>query len=51
MKIRAKYDDWPRQMTSEPRAQFRQTGGLTALLYCHALGLLSLRRVHREGGR
>ncbi|HEY1898798.1 MAG TPA: ankyrin repeat domain-containing protein [Steroidobacteraceae bacterium] len=30
---RAKADDWPRQMTSEPRAQFRQTGGLTALLY------------------
>jgi ankyrin repeat protein len=31
--LRAKHDDWPRQMTSEPRAQFRQTGGLTALLY------------------
>jgi ankyrin repeat protein len=30
---RAAHDDWPRQMTSEPRAQFRQTGGLTALLY------------------
>ena len=23
--VRAKFDDWPRQMTSEPRAQFRQT--------------------------
>jgi ankyrin repeat protein len=33
VKLRAKFDDWPRQMTSEPRAQFRQTGGLTALLY------------------
>jgi uncharacterized protein len=33
VKMRAKYDDWQRQMTSEPRAQFRQTGGLTALLY------------------
>ena len=33
--LRAKSDDWARQMTSEPRAQFgsRQTGGLTALLY------------------
>jgi uncharacterized protein len=31
--VRAFHDDWPRQMTSEPRAQFRQTGGLTALLY------------------
>jgi ankyrin repeat protein len=33
VKVRAKFDDWPRQMTSEPRAQFRATGGLTALLY------------------
>ena len=31
--VKAVYDDWPRQMTSEPRAQFRPTGGLTALLY------------------
>lgn len=35
---RAAYDDWPRQMTSEPRAQFRQTGGLTALLYATRSG-------------
>jgi ankyrin repeat protein len=37
---RAKADDWPRQMTSEPRAQFgsRQTGGLTALLYATRSG-------------
>jgi ankyrin repeat protein len=38
--VRAKYDDWPRQMTSEPRAQFRQTGGLTALLYATRSGCL-----------
>ena len=38
VKVRAKYDDWPRQMTSEPRAQFRQTGGLTALLYAARSG-------------
>ena len=37
-KMRAKYDDWPRQMTSEPRAQFRPTGGLTALLYATRSG-------------
>lgn len=37
-KVRAMYDDWPRQMTSEPRAQFRQTGGLTALLYATRSG-------------
>jgi len=35
---RAYHDDWPRQMTSEPRAQFRQTGGLTALLYATRSG-------------
>jgi uncharacterized protein len=38
VQVRAKYDDWPRQMTSEPRAQFRQTGGLTALLYATRSG-------------
>ncbi len=36
--IRAKHDDWPRQMTSEPRAQYRATGGLTALLYAARSG-------------
>lgn len=36
--LRAVYDDWPRQMTSEPRAQFRPTGGLTALLYATRSG-------------
>ena len=40
--LRAKSDDWPRQMTSEPRAQFssRQAGGLTALLYATRSGCL-----------
>ncbi|MFO1502807.1 MAG: ankyrin repeat domain-containing protein [Steroidobacteraceae bacterium] len=40
--MRAKSDDWARQMTSEPRAQFqsRQTGGLTALLYATRSGCL-----------
>jgi ankyrin repeat protein len=38
VKVRAAFDDWPRQMTSEPRAQFRQTGGLTALLYATRSG-------------
>ena len=38
VKLRAKDDDWPREMTSEPRAQFRQTGGLTALLYATRSG-------------
>lgn len=38
--LRARHDDWERQLTSEPRAQFqtRQTGGLTALLYATRSG-------------
>ncbi len=38
--LRARHDDWARQMTSEPRAQFgsRHTGGLTALLYATRSG-------------
>ena len=39
---RAAYDDWPRQMTSEPRAQFRPTGGLTALLFATRSGCYRL---------
>jgi ankyrin repeat protein len=30
---RSLYSDWPSQITSEPRAQYRPVGGLTALLY------------------
>jgi ankyrin repeat protein len=30
---RALYSDWESQITSEPRAQYRPAGGLTALLY------------------
>jgi ankyrin repeat protein len=33
LKPRALYTDWPSQITSEPRAQYRPVGGLTALLY------------------
>lgn len=33
VKPRALYSDWPSQITSEPRAQYRPTGGLTAMLY------------------
>jgi ankyrin repeat protein len=36
--LRAASDDWARQMTSEPRAQYRPTGGLTALLYAARSG-------------
>jgi ankyrin repeat protein len=33
VKPRALFADWPIQITSEPRAQYRPTGGLTAFLY------------------
>jgi len=33
LKARALYMDWPNQLSSEPRAQYRPVGGLTALLY------------------
>jgi ankyrin repeat protein len=38
---RARFTDWPSQITSEPRAQYHAYGGLTPLLYaarggCHA---------------
>jgi ankyrin repeat protein len=35
---RAMYSDWPSQITSEPRAQYRPVGGLTALLYASRSG-------------
>jgi ankyrin repeat protein len=33
VKPRSLYNDWPSQISSEPRAQYRPVGGLTALLY------------------
>jgi ankyrin repeat protein len=33
VKARARYTDWPNQLSSEPRGQYRPVGGLTALLY------------------
>lgn len=38
MKPRALYIDWDSQITSEPRAQYRPVGGLTALLYAARSG-------------
>jgi ankyrin repeat protein len=36
--VRAAWTDWERQLTSEPRAQYRPTGGMTALLYAARSG-------------
>ena len=38
VKPRALYSDWPSQISSEPRAQYRPVGGLTALLYAARAG-------------
>lgn len=37
---RAMANDWPAQITSEPRAQYRPSGGLTPLLYATRSGCL-----------
>jgi ankyrin repeat protein len=36
--VRAAVNEWSAQITSEPRAQYRPTGGLTALLYAARSG-------------
>ena len=38
--VRAVVNDWGSQITSEPRAQYRPTGGLTPLLYAARSGCL-----------
>jgi ankyrin repeat protein len=38
VKARARYTDWPNQISSEPRGQYRPVGGLTALLYASRNG-------------
>lgn len=39
--VRAAWNDWGSQITSEPRAQYRPTGGLTPLLYAARSGCLA----------
>jgi ankyrin repeat protein len=40
LSIRARANDWETQITSEPRVQYRPTGGLTPLLYAARAGCL-----------
>lgn len=40
LSVRAKATDWPSQISSEPRVQYRPTGGLTPLLYAARAGCL-----------
>jgi uncharacterized protein len=48
--VRAAYDDWGNQITSEPRAQYRATGGLTALLYATRSGCLECAKLLLKAG-
>jgi len=41
VKPRALYTDWPSQVTSEPRTQYRSVGGLNALMYAIRAGCYS----------
>jgi uncharacterized protein len=47
---RATINDWGNQITSEPRAQYRPAGGLTALLYATRSGCLECAKLLVKGG-
>ncbi|HMA12970.1 MAG TPA: ankyrin repeat domain-containing protein [Steroidobacteraceae bacterium] len=47
---RATVNDWGNQITSEPRAQYRPAGGLTALLYATRSGCLDCARLLLKAG-
>jgi ankyrin repeat protein len=48
--VRASANDWDSQITSEPRAQYRPVGGLTALLYAARSGCTRCVRSLLEAG-
>jgi ankyrin repeat protein len=50
VEARAIANDWPSQITSEPRAQYRPTGGLTPLLYAARAGCTGCARAILDGG-
>jgi len=50
VEARAATNDWESQVTSEPRAQYRPTGGLTPLLYAVRSGCLPcVQALHKAG--
>jgi ankyrin repeat protein len=49
-KARAAANDWDAQITSEPRAQYRPTGGLTPLLYAARAGCVDCVRAILAAG-
>jgi ankyrin repeat protein len=48
--VRAKANDWPTQITNEPRVQYRPTGGLTPLLYAARAGCVGCVKAIVDGG-
>jgi len=48
--VRAMANDWPNQMTNEPRVQYRPTGGLTPLLYAARGGCQACIEALLKGG-
>jgi ankyrin repeat protein len=48
--VRARANDWATQITSEPRVQYRPTGGLTPLLYAARAGCLGCVSAMIEAG-
>jgi uncharacterized protein len=48
--VRAKANDWPTQITDEPRVQYRPTGGLTPLLYAARAGCLACVKTMLDAG-
>ena len=50
LSIRARANDWPNQITNEPRVQYRPTGGLTPLLYAARAGCLGCVKAMLDAG-
>jgi uncharacterized protein len=48
--VRAATNDWPTQLTAEPRNQYRPTGGLTPLLYAARSGCTDCVRALLDAG-
>jgi len=48
--VRARANDWETQISSEPRVQYRPTGGLTPLLYASRAGCLGCVKAMVEAG-
>jgi ankyrin repeat protein len=50
LSIRARATDWPSQISTEPRVQYRPTGGLTPLLYAARAGCLACVKTMVDAG-